>query len=73
MAQTRERNIVTPRVVLDLRETLRVRCFDCQHEAVVDIINLIDRGLGDREIMKFRYRCTLCGSANANPRLSKMT
>jgi hypothetical protein len=50
-----------------------VRCFDCQHEAVVDIINLIDRGLGDREIMKFRYRCTLCGSANANPRLSKMT
>jgi len=71
MAHARDRGTVTPRVILDMRKSLWVRCMDGQHDASVDIVSLIDRGWADWPISQFRFRCQECGGSNANPRLDR--
>jgi ribosomal protein S27E len=64
-------NSVTPRVIPDMRQMLRVRCLTCQHDTIVSTVSLIERGLGDRSISSFRFRCIVCGLVNCNPSLDK--
>lgn len=62
---------LTPYLILQMRETLRVQCLGCQHDAAVDTISLIDQGMGDTPIATMRFRCTQCQSIRANPRLDR--
>jgi hypothetical protein len=48
---------MTPRIYLDWREAVRVFCAECGHEGLLDLQDLITRGLGDRRIQELRYRC----------------
>jgi hypothetical protein len=54
MAHARDRGTVTPRIILDMRKTFWVRCLTCQHDAAVDIVALIARGLGGASNIKFQ-------------------
>jgi transposase-like protein len=64
-------NIATARDISQMREALWISCLDCQHDASISTAALIERGLGDRPVSQFRFRCTKCGSVRANPRLDK--
>jgi hypothetical protein len=67
----RREGSVTVHDVLDLRQSLWVSCLACRHDAQISIVDLIERGLGNRTVRDMRFRCTACGSRSANPRLDR--
>jgi hypothetical protein len=42
---------MTPRIYLDWREVVRVFCAECGHEGLLDLQELIARGLGQTVVL----------------------